>query len=85
MKRIILYIIMGILVASCNDNNELIGSSIDYSHIKINSDSSFVYSATSDSVYSKLNDIAVNRSTYHMLGKVGILNFADINADYLTE
>lgn len=76
---------MGILVASCNDNNELIGSSIDYSHIKINSDSSFVYSATSDSVYSKLNDIAVNRSTYHMLGKVGILNFADINADYLTE
>lgn len=85
MKRIILYIITGILVASCSDNNELIGSSIDNSHIQIHADSSFVYTAESDSVYSRLSDVAVNRAIYHMLGRVGIQGFADIDADYLTE
>ena len=83
IKRIAFYTIIGILAVSCSDNNNLIGSSIDYSDIQI-STKTFRYSENSDSVYSKLNDVAVNRAIYHMLGKIDIKDFASVNSSYLT-
>lgn len=83
IKRIAIYSILGILMMSCNDNNDLIGSSIDYSDIQI-TNKRFRYSENSDSVYSKLNDVAVNRAIYHMLGEIDIEDFASVNSSYLT-
>lgn len=83
LKRIAFYILTGILMMSCNDNNDLIGSSIDYSDIQI-STKTFKYTENSDSVYTQLNDVAVNRAIYHMLGEIEMENFASINSSYLT-
>ena len=78
---------MAILVVSCHENNEEIGSTLDegYTDIKINSDFSLQYSAESDSLYSTLVNYAVNRAQYHMLGDIKIPKFGEIKSDYLTE
>lgn len=83
IKRIALYLLIGITVVSCSDNNNLIGSSIDYSEIQI-VNKTFGYSENSDSVYATLNDVAVNRAIYHMLGKIDVKNFASISSSYMT-
>lgn len=89
MKKILYLLLftMAILVASCHENNEEIGSTLDegYTDIKINSDFSLQYSAESDSLYSTLVNYAVNRAQYHMLGDIKIPKFGEIKSDYLTE
>lgn len=83
VKRIFYFLVTGILAISCSDNNNLIGSSIDYSEMEI-VNRTFRYSENSDSVYATLNDVSVNRAIYHMLGKIDVKDFASINSSYMT-
>ncbi|MBR5533155.1 MAG: DUF4270 family protein [Bacteroidales bacterium] len=86
--RKILYLIallLSVFVVSCYDNNEEIGSSLDYTDVDIHSDSSLHFTAQSDSLYSTLVNYAVNRAQYHMLGDIKIPKFGEIKSDYLTE
>ncbi|MBR5324075.1 MAG: DUF4270 family protein [Muribaculaceae bacterium] len=89
MKKILYLFLLtiSVFVASCHENNEEIGSSLEegYTDIEIHSDSSLHYSAESDSLYSTLVNYAVNRAQYHMLGDIKIPKFGEIKSDYLTE
>lgn len=85
IRNLCILLFLSVFAVSCNDNNNLIGSSLDYTEVEIHSDSSLGYSAESDSLYSTLVNYAVNRAQYHMLGDIKIPKFGDISSDYLTE
>lgn len=87
MKKILylLIAIISISAVSCHENNEEIGSSLNYSDVEIHSDKSMHYTVGSDSLASTLVNYAVNRAQYHMLGDIKIPKFGEIKSDYLTE
>lgn len=86
MKKF-LYLILfaAAIVTACHYDNGEIGMSLDEKDVTMTVDTFYVYSANSDSVYSTAYDKVVNRSAYHMLGKIDVEGYADISADYLTE
>lgn len=87
MKKILYLftIVIMFIVASCYDNNEEIGSSLNPLEPVIHSDSSLHFTAESDSLYSVVVPYAVNRAQYHMLGDISIPKFGEVKSDYLTE